>query len=339
MAELLKELADTIHMVRDRANAHTQYFSEGHHAEWRTRIGLIDPILHALGWDVSNPTLVEIEPQTKSGRPDYALLGSNRKALIYLEAKNLSVTKPPTDQVLNYVVSENMNNPLKIGYCAWTNGNEWEVYDVFNQNSVMELSIKKEDASKCALKFLGLWRCSLQDGGFDLAVQPLVEVGTDTAPEPAPQAEVEPVPQPKSTQSAAQYSGTTAEGEWTPLTGEFATMGNPPPKAIKFQDGTERLTKYWFEILRQTALHLVEAKLLTRENCQIRSSTAGGSTRYLFSLDGKHSNGKAFAFPVPLGDTGIIVEANFSALDSVRQAKRLLEHFGLDPARVALKLS
>ena len=174
MAELLKELTDAIQMVRDRANSHTQYFSEGHHAEWRTRIGLIDPVLHALGWDVSDPNLVEIEPQTKSGRPDYALLGSNRKALIYLEAKNLSVSKPPTDQILNYVVSENMNNPLKIGYCAWTNGNEWEVYDVFNQNSVMELSIKKEDVSRCALKFLGLWRSSLQDGGFDQVVEPLV---------------------------------------------------------------------------------------------------------------------------------------------------------------------
>ncbi|MYB85470.1 MAG: hypothetical protein F4X54_12225 [Chloroflexi bacterium] len=331
MAELLKELIDAIQEVRDRANNHPQYFSEGHHAEWRTRIGLIDPVLHALGWDVSDPTLVEIEPQTKSGRPDYALLGSNRKAVIYLEAKNLSVSKPPTDQILNYVVSENMNNPLKIGYCAWTNGNEWEVYDVFNQNSVMELSLKKEDSSKCALKFLGLWRRSLQDGGFDQAVAPLVEVRVEAAREPTAQTQ---------TVSGATTDGTVGirigEPGWVELDGDYPTTGHPPPNAIRLPGDEEpKAIRAWTQVPMEVAMWLHKKSLLTREDCRFKVT----QQRYLLSPDGKHATGTAFHSPRSLGDTGIWMEASYNPNNLIAYTCALLERFGQDPSQVHLKLS
>ncbi len=335
---MLDDLVQTIEMLQKRIKEHGSHIGA---YESRTRVTLIDPMLSALGWDVDDPGVVEIEPRVaEEGWADYALLGGNGRPVVFVEAKRLGEDlSKHTNQTIKYAIGENMGRTSKIQYAALTNGNEWRVFDLYRQDLIWEASITAGEPAKTALQFLALWRRSLQDGGFDQAAQPLVEVAVDAATEPVSQAEAEPAPSPNTAQNASQPSATTVEGKWTPLTGEFAAMGNPPPKAIKFQDGTERPTRYWFEIIRQTALHLVEVKLLTRENCQIRSSTAGGSTRYLLSLDGKHSNGKAFAFPVPLGDTGIIVEANFSAVDCVRQAKRLLEHFGLDPARVTLKLS
>ena len=331
MAELLKELIDALELVGERANSHGQYFSEGQHAEWRTRIGLIDPILHALGWDVSDPGLVEIEPQTKSGRPDYALLGSNRKAVIYLEAKNLSVNKPPTDQILNYVVSENMNNPYKIGYCAWTNGNEWEVYDVFKQNSVMELSIKKEDAARCAIKFLGLWRRSLHDGRFDQAVEPLVEVRIEAAPEPI--AQIQAV---SGTATDVPARIEISEAGWVPLNGDYLTTGYPPPNALKLSSDEEpKDIKSWTSVPMEVALWLHKKSLLTQENCRFRVTQNGISS----VLMGNMQQELHFMRLVGVGNTGIRMEASFNPDKLITYTCALLQHFGQDPSQVYLKLS
>ena len=292
--------------------------------EKRTRVALIDSLLCALGWDVSDPDLVEIETRTANSWADYALLDSNRKPNVFVEAKKLADKDAPITQTVGYAVSENITHGANVRYCASTNGDVWEVYDITAQKSVMKVSITQDDSAACALKLLGLWCRSLRDNGFNTAVEPLVDVEQPPAPSPLPS-----FPPPPPSPPAG----------WTPLAGSFEPQGNPPPRAIRFPDGEEKPIKYWFEVLSQTALRLIEAKLLTSQNCQIRTSTATGSTRYLFSLDGQHSNGKPFAFPSPLGDTGIILEANLSARDSIRQTKRLLEHFGKDPSQVHLKLS
>lgn len=327
---MLDDLVQTIDTLKARISAHRLYFSEGRNAEWRTRIGLIDPLLEALGWDVADPNAVEIEPHIGEGWADYALLDTNRNPVMLIEAKKLSDRDidAALDQATMYLLGHNRRNNSKIIYCACTNSDRWEVVDVTKQEAVMKGTLdNNRSASKCALGFLGLWRRSLQDGSFDSAVEPLVEVDNNAASDPTP------------SQGSSAPSAASVDVAWTPLSEDFGTTGNPPPKAIKFSDGTEKPTKYWFEVLKQTALHLVEAKLLTPQNCQIKSSIVPGSTRYLFSPDGKHSNGTSFGFPSPLGDTGIIVETNVSALESVRQTRRLLEHLGQDASQVYLKLS
>lgn len=333
---MLEDLLQAIETLKTRVEKHRAYLSEGK-AEARTRTALIDPMLCALGWDVSDPSAVEIEPRTDEGWADYALLGSNGKPVIFVEAKKLSENvKSHAKQFVNYAVGENLNRSPKIQYCALTNGDVWQVFDVLSQDLILETSVSSPDPAKSALKFLGLWRRSLQDGGFDSAVEPLVAVSDGEGSPLAGQVQ-SPVLQP--TSELPTPPSTAVEETWTPLTGNFATIGNPPPKAMKVPDGTEIPTKYWFEVLKQTAMFLVDANLLTPKNCQIKSSAVTGSTRYLFSLDGKHSNGKPFAFPSQLGDTGIILETNVSALDSVRQTRRLLEYFSQDPSQVYLKLS
>ena len=175
---MLDDLVQTIETLKARIKDHGPHIRA---YESRTRVTLIDPMLCALGWDVSDPNLVEIEPKTEDGWADYALLGSNGRPVIYVEAKKLAEDiGRHARQAVNYAVGENLGRSPKIQYCAVTNGNDWKVFDVLTQDSIMETSVTARDSVKTALQFLGLWRRSLQDGSFDQPVEPVVVVGDKT---------------------------------------------------------------------------------------------------------------------------------------------------------------
>ena len=328
---MLDDLVETIRTLQKRIKEHGSHIGA---YESRTRVTLINPMLSALGWDVDDPGVVEIEPKTDEGWADYALLGSNGKPVIFVEAKKLTENvNPHAKQSVNYAVGENLNRSPKIQYCALTNGDVWQVFDVLSQDLILETLVLSPDPAKSALKFLGLWRQSLRDGGFDTAVEPLVEVKKEAAPEPIPQVVVRPTPQPTPTQSVVQ-SPASLGGAWTPLTGDFGITKRPAPTAIRLPNGEERDIKYWRDIVIESVRWLDERGLLTHEERQFRS----GHKRYLFNTNGIHPNGGEFNGPIPLSGTGIVVEGNISATLIVRSVRRLMQHFGQDPSQVYLKL-
>lgn len=59
--------------------------------EYQTRYYLIDPILEAFGWDVSDPSQVLVEDSmTTNQRPDYRLIGADSETpLAIVEAKRI----------------------------------------------------------------------------------------------------------------------------------------------------------------------------------------------------------------------------------------------------------
>ena len=89
---MLDGLVQTIEMLKARIKEHGPHIGA---YESRTRVALIDPMLCALGWDVSDPDIVQIEPRTVNGWADYALLGGNRKPVIFVEAKKLADKDSP----------------------------------------------------------------------------------------------------------------------------------------------------------------------------------------------------------------------------------------------------
>ena len=313
---MLDDLAQSIETLQERIKTHETAIRE---YESRTRVALIDPMLCALGWEVSDPSRVQIEPRTANGWADYALLGSNGRPVVFIEAKALSVTKPPVLQTVSYAVVENTESVAKVNYCAWTNGDEWTVFDVFKQDAVTRVSLAREDAAKCALKLLCLWRRSLMDGSMDLPVEPLIDLGPP------------PIVTPSSTLPLV-ISPTDAQ--WLPLTAKFAATGNPHPKAIRMPDGKEAGLKSWRGVLLETALWLHDRGLLTRENCRIHM----GPVRLIFSPDGKHSTGTLFHSPVPMGNTGIQMEGSFEPDQFVSNTRKMLEQFGQNPSNVHLKM-
>ena len=77
-SNLLEPLVSVIETIRQRISEHGATLREN---ETRTRVALIDPILQALGWDVSDPTVVTPEFPVSASRADYALLGPGGNAL------------------------------------------------------------------------------------------------------------------------------------------------------------------------------------------------------------------------------------------------------------------
>ena len=156
-------------------------------------------MLSALEWDVTDPGLVEIEPQTRDGWADYALLGSGGNPVFFIEAKKLADRNPDMRQVVAYTIRENANRQAGlVRYCAWTNGDTWEVYDTIDHKVAMKLSISDESAAQCALNFLFLWRRSMRDGCFFVPFvdfpRPDDTPSVPSGPEPAPPPRTPPAP-------------------------------------------------------------------------------------------------------------------------------------------------
>ncbi|MYC36172.1 MAG: hypothetical protein F4X66_04575 [Chloroflexi bacterium] len=57
--------------------------------EISTRYIIIDPVLNALGWQLSNPSECIVENVTEGGRPDYTLKDEYGRAVIVIEAKRI----------------------------------------------------------------------------------------------------------------------------------------------------------------------------------------------------------------------------------------------------------
>ena len=157
----LDELVATIEKIQQRIKDHRTSLAAN---ETRTRQVLIDPLLAALGWDVSDPDQVELEYDVRGRRADYALL-QNQKPVAVIEAKRLGkqLIDDSTMQAVNYA------NTAGIDYMVVTNGDEWNMYSVFERGAiedrvVMTLSITSERSYVNALKSLSLWHANLDAG-------------------------------------------------------------------------------------------------------------------------------------------------------------------------------
>lgn len=142
--------------------------------EYPTRTILIDPLLQALGWDVRDPDIVELEYPTIDGKSvDYALK-INRKAVLLIEAKQLA--DPLGDvKAITQVVGYAANDGVE--WCVLTNGVRYRVYSTSERAAapeklLFEVSIDPRDsqglsAQQVADQLSRLSRESLAKGILD----------------------------------------------------------------------------------------------------------------------------------------------------------------------------
>ena len=167
------DLINVIETIRRRIEAHRQSLQQN---ETRTRTALIDPLLTVLGWDVSDPGLVTPEYNVGQGRADYALInGSDIIPAAIVEAKKLNYALKNDErmQMLNYA------NARGVRYAAVTDGNIWELYEVFKQAPLegrrrLSVKITSTPAHQLALQLLLLWRPNLASGGPVAAQEPVL---------------------------------------------------------------------------------------------------------------------------------------------------------------------
>ena len=136
--------------------------------EIRTRTALVDPLLNALGWDTTDPAMVIPEYAAGGGVADYALLkvmpDGNTPVIAFIEAKRLNEPlESHRAQMLNYA------NMSGVKYAGLTNGDRWELYEVFkeaplHERRILDVSLLREPAIDCAVQLLPLKWPSLETG-------------------------------------------------------------------------------------------------------------------------------------------------------------------------------
>ncbi len=131
----MHELTKTLDIIRKRIRDHKTDLSNN---EAMTRYALIDPLLRALDWDVSDPRVVIPEEGSGAGsRTDYTM----GKAMV-VEAKKLDDRLDKyKDKLIEYVRKSN------VLYGVLTNGQSWRMYDsrVTTKAPAMEFDVTDSD--------------------------------------------------------------------------------------------------------------------------------------------------------------------------------------------------
>ena len=317
----LGDLVGCIELLQERMRSHRDTLQEN---ETRTRMALIDPLLRALGWDVFDPAVVTPEYKVSGGWADYALLRADGQPAAIVEAKKLGeALSSHRMQMLNYA------NMSGIEYAGLTDGSHWELYSVFEPGQLdarrkLEVEIANTPAHKSALKLLLLWRPNLASGEPVPAAAPILG---DPRPAPSP---AEAKPSQRRTRSPAPRpisSGWVALSEFEP------PPDTPCPAAVRFWDGSEQALEYWHEILTGVVKRLHSEGRLTVGDVPIKWS----SKVYSVHTEPVHPSGKKFGNPKRVEDTPFVVNVQLNAGQVRANTKRLLQHFGRDPAEVYLR--
>jgi predicted type IV restriction endonuclease len=121
-------LQETINNIIAKAQKKPEVYSRN---ETAVRDQLINPILHALGWDVTDPDIVLPNEPGKDGKvPDYSLM-KNKQIKLIVEGKHLGVDLRQ-DRVIGQLGSYCHSRSIDFGLL--TNGVEWLLFKTFERN-------------------------------------------------------------------------------------------------------------------------------------------------------------------------------------------------------------
>ena len=311
---LLNDLMKAIGVLQNRLQEHKSVLEEN---ETRTRMALIDPLLQALGWDTSDPSQVIPEYKVEGKMVDYALLGQNGRAVAVIESKRLNESLDKhMMQMINYA------NMAGISYAGLTNGDRWELYDVFRKapiddRRILGISISDDLVHESVLKLLVLWNSNLQSRSLIEARPPIVDVGLDRKG------------------SNEDEESENLEGDWVSISNIGDPTGKLPPNRIRFEDGSEKRIKYWKDVLKRTASWLASKGFLDGNIVPLNAS----NNSYIVALDKTHPSGKSFKSPHNIDGTSLVLECHLSAKQIVNRSIKLLSVCQRDLSRVRIVVS
>ena len=307
---LLGDLVGVIELLKERIATHGTSLREN---ETRTRMALIDPLLQALGWDTSDPSMV-LPEYSVSGRADYALLNADGRPVAFIEAKHLGEPLEKHEpQMFTYAVME------PVDYAGLTDGSRWNFYNVFDRSGaerrILQVSLADIPSYEAALKLLLLWRPNLAAGQPVAANEPVLVV----PPNPIP-----PPPSPDDKESS-----TPDPGNWVALGQIGQAIGKPSPTAIRFDNGPPRSIKSWWQVFHEVAEWLVQRGILTADKLPIAGIASINSSPF-------GPSGKPFEQAKEVSG-GIFIRAKQSSEAIVKSSSNLLQHFHANSVTVELQ--
>ena len=305
----LDELAATIETIKQRIMDHRSSLAAN---ETRTRQVLIDPLLAALGWDVSDPNQVELEYDVRGRRADYALLVA-AKPVAVIEAKRLGhqLVDDNTMQVMNYA------NTAGIEYMVVTNGDEWKMYSVFERGAIeeriiMELNVSAVASQVNALKSLSLWRANIgSEEGPIGASEPVLDIEQGRNEDPSTDDE------------PSQFDN----GDWIRLDEVRYNARDPRPTRIRLPDQSELRIASWKNVWISIAEWMVErepqmtaCRFGNTKPTEIKTEDEG------FWAQGGHQL-----------SNGLWIEPGVTGNTLLRTARSFLEHFNVESSSVSIR--
>ena len=238
-----------------------------------------------------------------------------------VEAKRLghALNDDERMQMLNYA------NARGVRYAAVTDGDVWELYEVFKQapledRRLLNLRIANNPVHELALQLLLLWRPNLASGQPVRANRPIFDP-KEPAPEPLS-------PPSRPTPQEPPTAGWSSLGKYDPPT------NTKPPTEIKFPDDAPREIRRWYDIPVATAEWLHGSGKLTTDNVPVEQT----ETIYIVHTQPIHPTGQAFIRSKPIANGLLMVNIDYSARNCRRVARILLEHCGVSADTVQLKV-
>lgn len=103
------------------------------------RIGIIEPILANLGWDITDPFMVMPEFSSQGRRVDYALCAYPTRPSVFIEAKAIGRVEAADRQLFEYAFHEG------VPFAVLTDGRTWSFYLPSAQGSYEDRRLYKLD--------------------------------------------------------------------------------------------------------------------------------------------------------------------------------------------------
>ena len=348
------ELNDLVVELSEKVRRHGDVFRNN---ETATRYSLIDPVLTALGWDLSDTSQVRPEfPLGGRNRvADYAMLNETGRPQFFVEAKNLDTPinkdSSAVEQAINYTIRSDCE------YVVITNGDTWEAYrprasGELHERRTTAFRIADEDRRSTVMGMLWLWRWRWESAepvdppvvdvpivpSAPVAPPPHVEYPTPSAqpaaPSPPPVEYTAPPPQPEPTpprdvSSPIQPgSGVSPAAADNPLSELTNVTGKAPPQFMSFPDGTQRPLGYWYKVQVAATEWLVETGRLDESDCPLTNPRR----THLVHTSPYRRDGKRFTEPVQIGQ--LWIDGHASASNHVSRTRDILNAAGVDPSTV-----
>lgn len=313
----IEKLRKKIEELQKTIEAHRGYLAED---ETRTRQVLIDPLLRKLGWDVSNPNIVQLEYRVgyrvKKEQADYALMPKG-KPLAVIEAKRLGTNLDDRImQVLNYA------NVSGFPYMILTDGDKWEMYKVFEQATLeerllMRLELSQQSARKNAEQALAMRKPNL------ISKKPVFK-----PPKPAMnRSSVKPnkLPKPQPPDDSRKN-----DNERYPFASEEKLYPkNTKPNQLKIDNNLKKIDNSWTAVIHEVVAWLADERILSVNDCPI-----GTATYTFIGHEGVNPNGTPFRRPQTLSNGLILQRGYVNTRAQWTKLKKLLIQLKVDRRKI-----
>lgn len=120
-------------------------------------------------------------------------------------------------------------------------------------------------------------------------------------------------------------------GEWQPLSDVQLQAGGPRPSEIMFPDNISAAIRYWSDVVVECVRWLTDNGHLNATHFPVQL----GRSRYIIAAQPVHPNGNAFSNYKEVDD--LYINTNYSAKDSVRNARLIIERAGLDASQFKVR--